>query len=160
MKPKLLLCLALVLSSVCTAFALAYAIQLKPAEMSQHPDILIRSALTAGDRNYLVVLLPRTNFPISRLQGRLEVKDADKHLASCCVVGITLSDALGSGFDAYGYEFYKVMTNRFSRPLNGARVFTFEVATNLLVSSKFAVGDNNESTASRWFYLKDFSNEK
>jgi hypothetical protein len=161
MKPKLLLGLALVLSGVYTAFALAYIIQLKPAEMKQHPDILIRSALQADSRNYCVVLLPQPNFPISTLQCRLEVVDAGRHLASCPVDGITLSDVPASGWGGvFKNEYYRVMTNRFSRPLNGARVFTFEVATNLLALSTFNVGEFGEPSVSRWFYLGDFKDEK
>ena len=159
MKTKLILCIALVLSGIYTAFALAYSIQLKPTEMKQHPDILIRSSeLADGNRNYLVVLLPQPNFSISTLQGQLEIIDAGKHLASCSVEGITLSDVPASGSGGgYKNEYYRAMTNRFSRPLNGARVFKFQVATNLLALSTFNVGDWGGSS---WFYLKDFSDEK
>jgi hypothetical protein len=161
MKPKLLLGLALVLSSV-SVFALAFSIQLKPAAMSQHPDILIRSGLAAGCRNYCVVVLPQTEFPISALKGNLEINDGTNHLASCPVDGITLSEVSAKGWGSMEKnEYYRAMTNRFSRPLNGARAFNFQVATNLLADSTFSVGESSGGSASsRWFYLKDFSDEK
>ncbi len=157
--------LALVLSSVYVAFAFAYSVQLKPAEMSQHPDTLIRSGLDAGCRYYCVVLLPQTNFPISNLRGRLEIADGTNRIASCLVDGITLPDVPYVPATGWGtvekHEFYRAMTNRFSRPLNGARIFNFEVATNLLADSKFSLGDSSGGSALiRWFYLKDFSDEK
>ena len=162
MKSKLLLGLALVLSGGYTAFALAYIIQLKPAEMKQHSDILIRSALQAGCRNYCVVLLPRTEFQISALKGNLEINDGPNRLASCPVDGITLSEVSAKGWGSLEKnEYYRAMTNQFSRPLNGARVFNFQMATNLLAASTFNVGDfGGGSASSRWFYLKDFSDEK
>lgn len=160
-KSKITPCLALVLSSV-SVFALAYSIQLKPAAMNQHPDILIRSGLAAGCRNYCVVLLPQTEFPISVLKGDLEINDGTNRLASCPVDGITLSEVSAKGWSGMEKnEYYRAMTNRFSRPLNGARIFNFQVATNLLASSTFSVGESSGGSASsRWFYLKDFSDEK
>jgi len=161
MKPKLLLGLALVLSSI-SVFALAYSIRLKPAAMSLHPDILIRSGLAAGCRTYCVVLLPQTEFPISVLSGDLEINDGTNRLASCPVDGITLSEVSAKGWSGMEKnEYYRAMTNRFSRPLNGARIFNFQVAANLLAASTFRVGESSGGSASsRWFYLKDYSEEK
>jgi hypothetical protein len=130
MKLKLILGLALVLSSV-SVFALAYSIQLKPATMSQHRDILIRSVLDAGCHHYCVVLLPQTEFPISALKGNLEINDGTNRLASCPVDGITLSEVPAKGWGGMEKnEYYRAMTNLFKRPLNGARIFNFQVATN------------------------------
>jgi hypothetical protein len=160
MKPKIVLCLTLVLSGIYTAYALAFSLQIKPGE--PHPDILIQSGLTAGYCNFCVVLLPQTNFPISILQGDLEINDGTNRLASCPVNGIMLSDVFTKGWGGpEKNEYYRVMTNRLSRSLNGARIFNFQVATNLLVSSTFRVGDyGGGSSFSQWFYLKDFSDEK
>jgi hypothetical protein len=163
MKPKLLLCLALVLSGIYTAFALAYFVQLKPAELGLYPNILIRSKLdfNTGYRNFWVVILPQKDFPNANSQGSLELYDQTNRLASCPIDGIILSDVQTKSWDGVNKtEQYMAMTNLFSKPLSGAKLFTFQVATNLLAASTFTLLDRDEPSDTRWFYLKDFSNEK
>ncbi|HEX5397634.1 MAG TPA: hypothetical protein VFY06_01110 [Verrucomicrobiae bacterium] len=163
MKSKLLLCLALVLSGIYTAFALAYFVQLKPAEMGLYPNILIRSKsdFNTGYRIFWVVILPQNNFPNANSQGSLEIYDQTNRLASCPIDGIILSDVQPKGWAGiYKTEHYMAMTNLFSKPLNGAKLFTFQVATNLLVTSVFTLLDRDDTSDTRWFYLIDFSNEK
>jgi len=163
MKPKLILCLALVLSGIYTAFALAYFVQLKPAEKRLYPNILIQSKLNFDTRyrNFWVVILPQNNFPNANSQSRLEICDRTNRLASCPIAGVILSDVQTKGWDGFNKtEHYMAMTNLFSKPLDGARLFTFQIATNLLEASVFTLWDRDDPSDTRWFYLKDFSNEK
>ena len=162
-KNIIIICLALVLSGIYSAFALAYFVQLKPTEMGLYSNILIQSKLGIDTRYliYWVALLPQKDFPNSSSRGSLEIHDQTNRLASCPIDGITLSDGKTKGWgSAYKAEYYRAMTNRFSRPLDGAKLFTFQVATNLLATSKFTLWDRDEPSESRWFYLKDFSDEK
>jgi len=55
---------------------------------------------------------------------------------------------------------YVAMTNKFSKPLNGAKLFTFTLATNTLAESQFSLSDPYDPGYVLWFYLKDFPNEK
>jgi hypothetical protein len=44
--------------------------------------------------------------------------------------------------------------------LNGAKLFTFMLATNTLAESQFSLSDPYDPGYVLWFYLKDFPNEK
>lgn len=153
MKGKFILGSAIVLSSICTAFALANSIQLKFNDA--RGDVLIWSKSNDGICSFNVVFLSETN-PMT--QGRLELKNGTNRMATCSVEGTLLSDNPKGWGSMEKFECYKAMTNRFRRSLNGAKVFEFEVATNLLEKSTFSVGDSSGGSAfSRWFYLKDFA---
>jgi hypothetical protein len=143
-KPKLILCLALVLSGIYTAFALAFSLQIKLGDL--HSGIRIQSS----SGNYQVVLLPSTNMIPEIYEGLLDVRDGNKQLAHCSVAGVMVTkDILQS---AKGEAYLKF-------PI-GAKVFKFQVATNLLISSKFSIYHRDTgSSSSEWFYLKDFSDE-
>ena len=156
MKNKLILSSAIVLGSIGTAIALAYSIQLKSNDA--HGGILIWSKSNDSICSFDVVLLTETN-PL--FQGRLELKNGTNLVATCSVEGTLLSDNPQKGWGRMEkLEYYKAMTNRFSRPLNGARVFKFDVATNLLERSTFTLGESSGgSSFSQWFYLKDFANQ-
>jgi hypothetical protein len=163
MKPKLILCLALVLSGIYTAFALANFVRLKPDEMKLYPNILIQSKLDFNTRyqNFWVVILPHNNFPNVNSQSSLEIYDGTNRLASCPIDGIILTNVQTKGWGGmYKTKYYMAMTNRFSKPLNGAELFTFQIATNYLATSQFILVDRDDPSDTRWFYLKDFSNEK
>jgi hypothetical protein len=159
MKHKIILCLALVLSGT-TVFAFIASDQIKRGD--PHPGMLIRSGLDSGSRCFWVIVLPQKNYSISFLKGELEINDGTNHLASCQVEGATMWDVPANSRGGLEQsEQYRAMTNWFSRPLNGARLFQFQVAKNLLASSTFSVGEYSMGTgSSTWFYLKDFSDEK
>ncbi len=153
MNPKPILCAALILSCLCTAFALAYSIQLKPD--APHGGILIWSKSNDGICSFNVVLLPETNSPS---QGWLELNNGTNRVAACPLEVALLSENPNGWGSMEKCEYYRAMTNRFSRPLNGARVFKFEVATNLLERSTFSIGESSGgSSFSQWFYLRDFA---
>jgi hypothetical protein len=144
MKPKLLLCLALVLNGV-SAFSLAFSLQIKPG--NPHSDFRIQSS----SGNYQVVLLPSTNMLPEIHEGLLDVRDGDKPLASCSVAGVMVTKDLLESAKGEAYLKFPI----------GAKVFKFQVATNLLVSSKFSIYSwDTGSSDEEWFYLKDFNNEK
>jgi hypothetical protein len=138
MKAKSILCLAVVLSGL-SVFALASSFQIRPG--NPHPDIRIQSR--AGI--YQVVLLPTTNWVPEQLEGRLFLRDGDKQLASCPVAGVVVTKALIRSPLGEAYRKLPV----------GAKVFGFEVATNLLASSTFSF-DYEGGSNDQWFYLKDF----
>lgn len=162
MKSKLLLCLALGCFAVYSAFAYASFIQLKPGNMAGSDNVLVRSQEIGNTRMFFVAVLPTKNFAVTNWQGTLTIYDGTNHLASSPVVGEILSSAYGQrGWDgAMNYEHYMAMTNRFSRPVDGAKVFSFSVATNLLSSSRFNLSDRRTPDDNRWFYLQDFCHEK
>jgi hypothetical protein len=164
MNSKLLLCTALLVASVGSAFALAMFAQLTPANLGSLA--LIKSKPVIGRdkfREYFVVLLPQKGNDLlpSNWTGNLELNDGTNRLASCNVDGVLLSDHPGKSWHgAMESERYWAMTNMFSRPLGGAKVFRFEVATNLLATSRFAMYDRDDSSYTVWFTLNDFGNER
>lgn len=162
MKAKLILCLALILGGFYSAFALAYFVQLKPADMKLYPNIIIQSQQDGRRRDFSVILLPQKNFPNSNTRGSLAIYDQTNHLGSlvdCEVNGIMLSYSLKPSWDNISEnEYYMAMTNRLHRPLAGAKIFTFQVATNLLTASEFTLWDHGDESYS--FCLKDFSDGK
>ena len=157
MKPKLLLStLALVFAGTFSAFALLESIQLKPSKMQPFPSILIRSTLdwTAGHRIYWVLVLPGNIGVNTNLNGSLDVNEGTNRLASCPVAARILSNAPPKGWDTeFQAQYYHVMTNKFSRPLNGAKLFQFTVATNILGESTFSLYQDDFVL---WFNLQDF----
>ena len=158
-----LLCAILLLGTVGSAFALALFVKLTPA----HPDprVLIHSELEKWCENrrvFIVVLLPQKENDLEPAcwNGTLELKEGTNFLASCNVDGIMLSDTPIKGWrGAMESHVYNLMTNRFSRPLRGAKLFRFEVATNLLNYSGFALSDRDSPDYTLSFDLKDFSHE-
>ncbi|HEY4414180.1 MAG TPA: hypothetical protein VGO57_00700 [Verrucomicrobiae bacterium] len=163
MKIKRVLCFVFLLSGFYSAFAFAYFIQLKPADMKSYPNILIQSERDPNPyiRDFQVVLLPQRNFPNSSSQGILEIYDQTNRLAECAVDGILLSGSLKTGWNnMFENEYYMAMTNHFHRPLAGAKIFTFQVATNLLATSGFTLCGDDDVQVSYSFHLKDFSDDK
>jgi hypothetical protein len=154
---------ALVLGGILSAFALLESVRLKPVEIRSYPNIAIRSWLdtNGGNQIYWIALSPDKNGQQTNWQGCLELYQRTNHLASCPVAGIVLSDACGKDWGAVTRrEHYLAMTNKFSKPLNGATLYTFTVATNTLAESQFSLSDPYDPGLVLWFYLKDFQNEK
>jgi hypothetical protein len=145
MNPKIILCLALVLSGV-SVFALAYSLQIKPGD--PHPDIIIRSWSLPGDemRSFQVFVMPDTNNQNQFFEGRLEVNATNNHIASCPIAALNVTT---NSLNPIEREYFRL----FKLPA-GAKVFRFEVATNFLDSSKFLLGYDDFS---EWFYLRDFA---
>jgi hypothetical protein len=145
MKPKIFFCLALVLSGI-SAFALVYSYQITPD--GQHPDIIIHSWSLPGDetRSYQVFVMPDTNNQNQFIEGRLELKDGDRLLASCPIAALNIIKNPVNPIDRAYFRILKLPV--------GAKVFRFEVATNLLDSSIFILGHDD---LSKWFYLRDYA---
>ena len=158
-KIKLIVGLAAVLGGVLSAFALMDFVQLKPEEMRLYPNIAMRSWLdtNGGNEMFWIALLPDKGGQSTNLQGYLELYERSNHLAECPVAGNVLSDVFGKGWGAGPRrEYYMAMTNKFARPLNGTRLYTFTVATNTLAKSRFSLSDPANPDLVFWFYLKDF----
>ena len=162
MKPKLLLGLALGCFAVYSAFAYASFIQLKPSNMLGNDNVLVRSQEIGNSRMFFVALLPAKNFAVTNWQGTLRIYDGTNRLVSSVVAGEILSSAYRKHVwnSVMEYSHYVAMTNRFSRSLDGAKVFSFSVATNLLSASRFNLSDRRTPDDNRWFYLQDFTHEK
>jgi|GEM_PF-5929435 len=161
MKSKLIPSLALGCFAVYSAFAYSVFIQIKPGNMMGSDNVLVRSQEAGNNRLFFIAVLPVKNFAVTNWQGALEISDGTNHLVSCAVAGKILSSAYRKHEwnSAMEYEHYIAMTNRFSRSLDGAKVFRFSVATNLLSSSRFILSDRWMPDDNRWFYLQDFSRE-
>jgi hypothetical protein len=142
MKPKLILCLALVLSGM-SDFAFAFSLQIKPGD--PHPDIVIHSWCLPSDeiRSYMVFVMPDTNYQNHVIGGRLELKDGDKRLASCPIAALNV---IKNPLNPIDRQLFRLI-----KPPVGAKVFRFEVATNLLNSSIFLLGRDDGS--SNWFFF-------
>jgi len=146
---------------VSAAYAYLESIQLTPATLANVPGILIRSNLDTTHNHdiYWVAILPGSA-TLTNLSGILSLRESTNvvPLVQCPIAARILtipphSEVWSNGIDR---EYYHALTNKFSRPLEGAKLFTFTVSTNLLTSSDFVLEDNDFELAIS-FRLFDFA---